>query len=147
MTDVDKVLEEAAAAVKASGKKVRTPKGDSGVKATKEPKEKLYVQWNEDGSPMLDADGNRVKLPTKMDRPKKPRAEGSGTRNSIPDGAVLHRTEKEAKFREGTNRHSNYVAVTDGITAGEYFEKTGGRGVTGTFLQWYIKEGYVVIGE
>lgn len=142
---VEKVLEEAAQATQAvSQKKERKPKvaGEPRVKTVKE---KLYVQWNEDGSPMLDAEGNRVKGPVKMAKPKVAR-EGGGQRNVIPDGAVLTLTEKVAGFREGTKRHQNYAVIKDGMTAAQYFEAAGPRAETATFLIWYIKEGYVALG-
>lgn len=141
---VDKVLEEAAAAVAAAGgqRKERTPKADRVPRTPKEPKEKLYVQWNEDGTPKLDADGNRVKGPVKMAKPKVAR-EGGGSRTVLPDDAVLKLTDKANTFREGTKRHQNFAVIKDGMTVGEYFTAAGPRGETATFLIWYIKEGFV----
>lgn len=164
--DVSAVLEEAARATEAAGKKVRQPKGAAGEaaaprvakepKAPKEPKVKLYVQWNEDGSPMLDAEGNRVKLPTKMEKPrvaKAPRLDADGNpipravATRIPGGATISKTDKAHSFREGTKRRDHYDAVVDGMTVDAYYAATGGRAVTATFLQWYIKEGYVALGD
>lgn len=158
---VEQVLAEAAKEVEAAGKapKERKPKADAKPRTPKEPKEKkpkLYKQWNEDGTPQLDAEGNQVMGETKMLKPrvpKQPKLDADGNpiarsaKTSIPDGATLSKTDKEAKFREGTSRHTNYHIITDGMTAKEYFEKTGGRAVTSTFLVWYIKEGYVALGE
>lgn len=158
--DLDSVLAEAAQATEAAGKKVRQPKGTTGEaaapKAQKEPKEKLYVQWNEDGSPMLDADGNRVKLATKMEKPrvtKAPKLDADGNpipravATRIPGGATISKSDKAHSFREGTKRRDHYDAVVDGMTVDAYYTATGGRAVTATFLQWYIKEGYVVLGD
>lgn len=166
MADVNvyDVLAQAAQATAAAGKKERKPKASSGetegvapkVREPKEPKEKLYVQWNEDGTPMLDAEGNRVKLPTKMEKPKvakAPRLDADGNpiarapATRIPDGAILTKTDKAHSFREGTKRREHYDAVVDGSTVADYYAATGGRAVTATFLQWYIKEGYVALGE
>ena len=155
---VDQVLAEAAKEVEAAGK-VRKPKADAKPREPKAPKEKkpkLYKQWNEDGTPQLDAEGNQVMGETKMLKPrvaKQPKLDADGNpiarsaKTSIPDGATLSKTDKEAKFREGTSRHTNYHAITDGMTAKDYFEATGGRAVTSTFLVWYIKEGYVALGD
>lgn len=163
--DLDSVLAEAAQATEAAGKKVRQPKGTTGETATpkvrepkapKEPKEKLYVQWNEDGSPMLDAEGNRVKLPTKMEKPrvtKAPKLDADGNpipravATRIPGRATISKSDKAHSFREGTKRRDHYDAVVDGMTVDAYYAATGGRAVTATFLQWYIKEGYVALGD
>lgn len=145
---VDKVLEEAAAAVAAAGgsqRKERTPKADRVPRTPKEPKEKTYVQWNEDGTPMLDAEGNRVKGPVKMAKPKVAREGGGGSRTVLPDDAVLILTDKANTFREGTKRHQNFAVIKDGMTVAEYFAAAGPRGETATFLIWYIKEGFVAV--
>lgn len=72
-------VEEAA---EAPTKRVRKPKldaeGNPVVKAVRTPKEpkpaKLYPQWNEDGTPLLDDAGEQVMLETKMKKPKAAKA-------------------------------------------------------------------------
>lgn len=163
----EEVLAEVAeATAEQPAKKVRRAKHDADgqvlemPKKEKKPKEpKSYPQWNEDGTPMLDENGERVMGPEKMKKPKvakQPKLDENG--NPIPrrertvmlDSQVLIVTdagrEASAKFREGTKRRANFDAITPGITVGEYFEKTGGRKETATFLIWYIGQGYVELG-
>lgn len=159
MTDktVDEVLAEAAKATEAASaakpKKERVKKegqAPSGEKPAKEPKApkppKLYPQWNEDGTPLLDGEGKQVMAETKMKKPKVKR-EGSGTRISIADTDTLHFTETGSgtKFREGTKRQDNFAAIKDGMTAKDYYDANGGRGVVGTFLIWYVGQGLVEV--
>jgi len=159
---VEEVLAEAQA-VAAAGKKERKPKEDASTGASAAPKErkqkepkapKLYPQWNEDGTPLLDAEGNHVHGETKMKKPKAPKQpkldeNGNPIERSAPtrlsENLKLRFTELGAgtTFRAGTKRGDNYAAIKEGMTVGEYFEKNGGRGVVATFLLWYIKEGLV----
>jgi len=67
MTDYEAGLEQEAQAAETPvvpQKKERKPR----TTAPKEPK--LYPQWNEDGSPLLDEEGLQVQGETKMKRPK-----------------------------------------------------------------------------
>lgn len=134
MTDVDKILEEAAQAAASKPKKERVKKADGEVPA--EPKAKKERKPKEPKAPKLDADGNPI--------PSTPR-------NYIRDDQTLHITdagvEAGAKFREGTKRSDNFKAIKDGMTAGDYFASVeGGRGAVGTFLTWYVAQGYVEVG-
>jgi hypothetical protein len=133
---VEEVLAEAAKASEAAvkPKKERKPKAEAGAEGATEPKAKKERKPKEPKAPKLDKDGN----------PIAPKA-----RNAVRDDQTLHITDKgvEAKFREGTKRHENFAAIKDGMTAKEYFEKVeGGRASVGTFLVWYINEGYVEVG-
>jgi hypothetical protein len=126
---VEDVLAEAAAAAASKPKKERTKKADGEVPA--EPKKERKPK-----APKLDADGNPI-------APK--------SRNFIRDDQTLHITdagvEAGAKFREGTKRHANFHAIQDGMTAKDYFDKVeGGRAEVGTFLTWYVAQGYVEVG-
>lgn len=128
---VDEVLAEAAAAAASKPKKERTKKADGEVPT--EPKAKKERKPKE---PKVDADGNPVV---------------STPRNYIRDDQTLHVTdagvEAGAKFREGTKRSDNFKAIKDGMTAGDYFASVeGGRGAVGTFLTWYVAQGYVEVG-
>jgi hypothetical protein len=121
---------------------------------------KLYPQFAEDGTPLLNEDGTPVmgetKPPKKEKAPKAPRVDADGNplprkeRTVMLDSQELIVTpaglEASAKFREGSKRHTNFVAITPGMTVGEYFEATGGRKETATFLIWYISQGYVELG-
>lgn len=132
---VEQVLAEAAQASEAANKpkKERKPKTEA-AEGSAEPKAKKERKPKEPKAPKLDADGN----------PIVPKA-----RNAVRDDQTLHITDKgvEAKFREGTKRHENFAAIADGMTAGDYFAKVeGGRASVGTFLVWYINEGYVEVG-
>lgn len=135
MTDVEKILEEAAQAAASKPKKERTKKADSEVPAgSNEPKKERKPK--EPKAPKLDADGNPI--------PSTPR-------NYIRDDQTLHITdagvEAGAKFREGTKRSDNFKAIKDGMTAGDYFASVeGGRATVGTFLTWYVAQGYVEVG-
>lgn len=166
--DVNAVLEEAAQATAAAGKKERKPKaevagttvGSAEPKKERKPREpkapKLYPQWNEDGSPMLGEDGQQVMAETRMKKPKAPKAprlDADGNPISrapavrIPEEGTIHFTEKGAGtvFKAGTKRGGNYTAITEGMTVKDYFEANGGRGVVATFLIWYRNEGLVEI--
>ena len=135
--EVDKLLEEAAAASADKPKKERTKKVDAEVPAgSNEPKAKKERKPKEPKAPKLDADGNPI--------PSTPR-------NFIRDDQTLHITdagvEAGAKFREGTKRSDNFKAIKDGMTAGDYFASVeGGRATVGTFLTWYVAQGYVEVG-
>jgi len=132
---VEDVLAEAAAAAASKPKKERTKKAD-GETGTTEPKAKKERKPKEPKAPKLDADGNPI--------PSTPR-------NYIRDDQTLHVTdagvEAGAKFREGTKRSDNFKAIKDGMTAGDYFASVeGGRATVGTFLTWYVAQGYVEVG-
>jgi hypothetical protein len=115
---VEKVLEEAAQACEAASpqRKERVPKETKvrEPKATKEPKVKLYVQWNEDGTPMLDAEGNRVKGPVKMARPK---SASAGTRApKFAKDAVITLLVQENPKRAGSASHARFENYKSGMT-------------------------------
>lgn len=135
---VEKVLEEAAQATQAvSQKKERKPKvaGEPRVKTVKE---KLYVQWNEDGSPMLDAEGNRVKGPVKMAKPKS--AKSSTPRApAVPEHGVI--SGAPAGCREGSKRAERNKAFENASTVGDFYANGG---LTKDLLR-NIKSGAVVV--
>lgn len=156
---VEDILAEAAKATADKPKKERVKKSDGEVpqgeaKAKREPKPpkepKQWPVWNEDGTQATNEDGTPKTSTTRMKKPRV-KKEGSGTRNFIRDDQTLHITDAGvaagAKFREGTKRHANFHAIQDGMTAGDYFAKVeGGRAEVGTFLTWYVAQGYVEVG-
>lgn len=134
-SSVDKILEEAAQAAASKPKKERAKKEEVPA-GSNEPKAKKERKPKEPKAPKLDADGNPI--------PSTPR-------NYIRDDQTLHITdagvEAGAKFREGTKRSDNFKAIKDGMTAGNYFASVeGGRATVGTFLTWYVAQGYVEVG-
>ena len=146
-------------------KRERKPKldaeGNAIPRAERKPKEpkapKLWPQWNEDGSPLLDSDGEQVMLETRMKKPrapKAPRLDADGnpivrTVTVMKDEMVIRRTEKadDFKARETSKRGQMFAAATDGKTVGEFFEEMGGRSVAATFLSWFINEAEVITVE
>lgn len=128
------------------------------VRAPKEPKApKLYPQWNEDGSPLLDSEGQQVMLETRMKKPKAPKAprldaEGNPiTRrtNVYLEDQVIRRTEKaeEFKARPESKRGQMFCAATDGKTVGEFYAEMGGKAAAHTFLVWFVNEAEVITIE
>lgn len=136
-------------------KRERKPKLDAdgnpvvkAVRAPKEPKEpkapKLYPQWNEDGSPLLDSEGQQVMLETRMKKPKAPRAprldaDGNPIPRSITvlaEDQVISFTEKgkTTKYREGTNRAKHFESIFEGMTVGQYYEANGGKSACFKYL-------------
>jgi hypothetical protein len=149
-------------------KRERKPKLDAdgnpvvkAVRAPKEPKEpkapKLYPQWNEDGSPLLDSEGNQVMLETRMKKPKAPRAprvdaDGNPIERRVVayrDDQVIRRTEKGQSFspRPDSKRGQMFAAASDGKTIGEFYAEMGGKSVAHTFIVWFDKVAEVVTVE
>lgn len=100
-------------------------------------------------APKLDENGNPVER-----KPRTPKLDENGnpiprTRNVIRDDQTLHITDKgiNANFREGTKRHEYFHAIKDGMKVGDYFNSVeGGRAAAGTFLIWYLNQGFVEAG-
>ena len=138
-------------------KRERKPKLDAEgqpiVKAVRTPKEpkppKLWPQWNEDGSPLLDSEGQQVMLETRMKKPKAPKAprldaDGNPIARSrvVPSDleAVLQvNAEKIAKYKGA--RADNAKMLEDGMTLGAFIEAGGDKG----FLRFYMRDGAVSI--
>jgi len=158
---IEEVAEEAAAPKKRERKPKLDAEGQPVVRAVRTPKEpkppKLYPQWNEDGTPLLDSEGQQVMLETRMKKPKAPKAprlDADGNpiarrSNVYLDDQVIRRTEKAETFkaREDSKRGQMFAAAVDGITVGEFYEKMGGRAVAHTFLVWFVNEAQVVTVE
>jgi len=126
-------------------KRERKPKldaeGNAIVKAPRAPKEpkapKLYKQWNEDGSPLLDSEGEQVMLETKMTKPKKARA-AAGPRmskrfniscngESIAVAGLAEATidVNSLTAREGSKRAEREAAFTGAATVQEFYANGG----------------------
>ena len=141
-------------------KRERKPKLDAEgqpiVKAVRTPKEpkppKLWPQWNEDGSPLLDSEGQQVMLETRMKKPKAPKAQrldadGNPIKVSrvVPsdEATVLRvdaeKVEKIAKYKVA--RADNAKMLEDGMTLGAFIEAGGDKG----FLRFYMRDGAVSI--
>lgn len=138
-------------------KRERKPKldaeGNVVVKAPRAPKEpkapKLWPQYNEDGSPLLDSEGQPVMLETRMKKPKvakAPRldAEGNPIKVSrvVPsDEATVLRVDadKVAKYKGARADHAK--PLEDGMTLGDFLAAGGDKG----FLRFYMRDGAVSI--
>lgn len=124
---VDEVLAQAAqatqAAEEAKPKKERKPKAN-GTNGAAEPKA---------------AKPKKERQPKAPKAPKDPNAPVR-QRLSLLGSQKLYVTErgKAATYREGTKRRDNFAVITDGMTVDQYYALTGGKAVTGTFLQWYV---------
>jgi len=157
----DEVAEEAVAPKKRERKPKLDAEGNPVVRAVRAPKEpkapKLYPQWNEDGSPLLDSEGEQVMLETRMKKPKAPKAprlDADGnpiTRriNVYLEEQVIRRTEKaeEFKARPESKRGQMFCAATDGKTVGEFYAEMGGKAAAHTFLVWFVNEAEVITIE
>ncbi len=139
-------------AVEAPVKRVRKPKLDAEgqpiVKAVRTPKEpkppKLWPQWNEDGTPLLDSEGQQVMLETRMKKPKAPKAQRldadgnpiARTVTVLSEDQVISFTEKgkTTKYREGTNRAKHFESIFEGMTVGQYYEANGGKSACFKYL-------------
>jgi len=133
-------------------KRERKPKTDAEgnvvekkVRAPKEPKApKLYPQYNEDGSPLLDSEGQPVMLETRMKKPKvakAPRLDADGnpiarTVTVLGEDQVITFTEKgkTTKYREGSNRAKHFESIFDGMTVAQYYEANGGKASSFKYL-------------
>jgi hypothetical protein len=71
MTDYEAGLEEQAQAVDTPAEVAPVKERKARAKTERTPK--LYPQWNEDGSPLLDDEGVQVQGETKMKKPKAPK--------------------------------------------------------------------------
>ena len=158
-------LDNVEEAAEAPTKRVRKPKldaeGNPVVKAVRSPKApkaaKLYPQWNEDGTPLLDDAGEQVMLETKMKKPKAPKAprlDADGNpivrrTNVYLDEQVIRRTEKaeEFKARPESKRGQMFCAASDGKTVGEFYAEMGGKAAAHTFLVWFVNVAEVVTVE
>jgi len=69
MTDYENGLADEAQAVDTPAEVQPTKERKAREKTPKEPK--LYPQWNEDGSPLLNEEGTQVQGPVKMAKPRK----------------------------------------------------------------------------
>jgi len=124
---VDEVLAQAAqataAAAEAKPKKERKPKANGAA----------------NGAEHKEAKPKKEKQPKAPKAPKDPNAPVR-QRLSLLGSQKLYVTErgKAATYREGTKRRDNFAVITDGMTVDEYYALTGGKAVTGTFLQWYV---------
>lgn len=139
---VDEVLAEAAkateAAASAKPKKERVKKDTAAPAEAKAPKErkpkepkapKLWPQYNEDGTPQLDADGNPVMSETRMKKPKVKR-ESTGRSGGFPaTGVIKLLVEGNPKRGASAERFAKYV---DGMTVGEAKD----AGVLAADLKW-----------
>lgn len=151
---VNEILEEAAqataAAAEAKPKKERKPKavdggsepGEPKAKKERTPKEpkapKLYPQWNEDGTPLLDEAGNQVQGETRMKKPKVKR-ESTGTRSTFPATAVITLlVATNPKRGASAERFAKYV---NGMTVGEAKD----AGVLAADLKWDLERGFIGI--
>lgn len=134
---VEEVLAEAAKEVEAAGKtpKERKPKADTKPRTPKEPKApkvRLFKQWNEDGTPQLDAEGNQVMGETKMLKPKVPKqpkldADGNPIARThtpkIDERGVI--SGAPTSCREGSNRAERNKAFEGATTVGDFYAKGG----------------------
>ena len=159
--DVNAVLEEAAQATAAAGKKERKPKaevagttvGSAEPKKERKPREpkapKLYPQWNEDGSPMLGEDGQQVMAETRMKKPKAPKAprlDADGnpiTRSRVlpsDDSSTISWVEEKAAGYKGAR--AEFCAMrSQGQTIASYLAAGGDKG----FLRFYVRDGAAVV--
>lgn len=154
---VEDILAAAATATEAAAptKKERKPKAPAegsgepgqGQKEPKAPKvktPKLYPQWNDDGTPMLDAEGNRVMSETKMAKPKVKR-EGTGNRARVlPSNVASTITWNEEKAKGYKGARAEFCAMrTDGQTIESYLTAGGDKG----FLRFYVRDGAATVTE
>lgn len=149
----DEVAEEAVAPKKRERKPKLDAEGNPVVRAVRAPKEpkapKLYPQWNEDGSPLLDSEGEQVMLETRMKKPKAPKAprldaDGNPITRSrvVPsdlEAVLVVDAEKIAKYKGA--RADNAKMLEDGMTLGAFIEAGGDKG----FLRFYMRDGAVSI--
>ena len=138
-------------------KRERKPKldaeGNAIPRAERKPKEpkapKLWPQWNEDGSPLLDSDGAQVMLETRMKKPRAPKPvrldeDGNPIARArvVPadvDTVLKVDLEKVAKYKGA--RAEQAVMLEDGMTLGAFLEAGGDKG----FLRFYMQDGAVSI--
>jgi hypothetical protein len=158
---IEEVAEEAVAPKKRERKPKLDAEGQPIVKAVKTPKPpkapKLYPQWNEDGSPLMDSEGQQVMLETRMKKPKAPKAprlDADGNpiarrTNVYLETQIIRRTEKaeEFKARPESKRGQMFCAASDGKTVGEFYAEMGGKAAAHTFLVWFVNEAQVVTVE
>ena len=151
---IEEVAEEAAAPKKRERKPKLDAEGQPVVRAVRTPKEpkppKLYPQWNEDGTPLLDFEGQQVMLETRMKKPKAPKAprldaDGNpivGHSRVVPTDestVLIVNAEKIAKYKGA--RADNAKMLEDGMTLGAFIEAGGDKG----FLRFYMRDGAVSI--
>lgn len=109
-------------------RKERKPKAEKAPREPKPPKEpkpaKLYPQWNEDGTPQLDAEGNQVQGEVRMKKPKAPKApripkvkDPSQRSRGFPATATIHLL-VEGNPKRGAARE-RFALYVDGMTVGE----------------------------
>ena len=135
-------------AVEAPTKRVRKPKLDAEgqpiVKLAKEPK--LWPQYNEDGSPLLDEAGEPVLGTTRMAKPKVQRLDEDGNpiarARVVPsdvEAVLVVNAAKIAGYKGA--RADNAKMLEDGMTLGAFLEAGGDKG----FLRFYMRDGAVSI--